>query len=103
MDRLTRNLAIGLIVLVILTPLGLLAVGETFGEWSNKEVKEKLGFVPGGLEQLSPLWKAPIPDYALPGDESQHGAVAAYMLSAVIGVLVCAGLLYFVGKRIAKN
>ena len=35
MDKIIRNFAIGLVVLIILAPLGLLAVGETFGEWSN--------------------------------------------------------------------
>lgn len=104
MDKIVRNLAIGLLILVILTPLGLLATGGTsFGEWSNKEVKEKLGFVPSGLEHLSSLWGAPLPDYAIPGEGSQHGAAVTYILSAVIGVGVCAGVLYFVGRRLAKD
>ena len=86
-----------------MAPLGLLAVGETFGEWSNDEIKEKLGFVPAGLEQLSSLWSAPLPDYTFPNDESQTGAVAAYILSGIIGVAACIGLLYFAGKRVAKD
>jgi len=104
MDRTTKNLVIGLMTLIILTPLGLLAVGETFGEWSNEEVEEKLGFVPSGLEQLSSLWSAPLPDYAfLEAGDSMTAASAAYILSAVIGVIVCGGLLYFAGKRVAKD
>ncbi len=104
MDKLIRNLAIGLALLIILAPLGLLAVGETFGEWSAEEVKEKLGFVPPGLEQLSSLWNAPLPDYAFPGgSESMTFSAAAYMISAVLGVLICGGLLYFGGKRVAKD
>ncbi len=104
MDKTVRNLAIGLVALIILAPLGLLAVGETFGEWGNEELEEKIGFVPSGLERLSSLWSAPMPDYALPGiGESMTEASAAYILSAVIGVLICAGLLYIIGKRIAKD
>jgi len=103
MDKTIRNLAIGLAVLVVFVPLGLLAVGETFGEWGAEELQEKLGFVPPGLEELAPMWSAPLPDYALPGDESETGMVAAYYLSAAIGVLVCAGLLYVVGKKVAKD
>lgn len=104
MDKTIKNLAIGLVALIILAPLGLLAVGETFGEWGNEELQEKLGFVPAGLEQLSSLWSAPMPDYALPGTgESMTAASAAYILSAVIGVVLCAGLLYIIGKRIAKD
>jgi len=104
MDRTIKKLFIGLLVLVVFTPLGLLAVGETFGEWGSEEIKEKLGFVPPGLERLSSLWSAPLPDYALPGGgDSTTAAAAAYILSAVIGVVVCAGLLYLIGKRIARD
>ena len=104
MDKTVRILAIGLVALIILAPLGLLAVGETFGEWGNEELEEKIGFVPSGLERLSSLWSAPMPDYALPGiGESMTAASAAYILSAVIGVVICAGLLYIIGKRIAKD
>lgn len=98
-----RNFAIGLLILVTITPLGLLATSDTFGEWSNKEVKEKLGFVPSGLEQLSSLWAAPLSDYTLPREGSQHNAAGTYILSAAIGAVVCVGLLYLMGKRIAKE
>jgi len=99
-----RNLAIGLGLLIILAPLGLLAVGETFGEWSVEEVQEKLGFVPPGLEQLSSLWSAPLPDYAFPGGgESLTVSAVAYIISGILGVLICGGLLYFVGKRVAHD
>jgi len=104
MDKIVRNLAIGLTLLIILAPLGLLAVGETFGEWGPEELQEKLGFVPPGLEQLSGLWNAPMSDYAFPGDgESMTVSAAAYILSGVIGAVVCGSLLYVVGKKVAKN
>ena len=102
MDKIYRNFAIGLVLLIILAPLGLLAVGETFGEWGPEEVKEKIGFVPPGLGQLSNFWRAPLPDYALPGG-GKSAAAATYILSALIGVVVSAGLLYLVGKKIAKD
>ena len=104
MDKIIKAFAIGLVALIILAPLGLLAVGETFGEWGPEEVKEKLGFVPPGLEQLSSLWSAPMSDYALPGiGDSMTAAATAYILSAVLGVVICGGLLYFVGKKVAKD
>lgn len=104
MDKTTRNLVIGLIALIILAPLGLLAVGETFGEWGNEELEEKIGFVPPGLEELSSIWSAPMPDYALPGmDDSMTAASVAYILSAIVGVIIGGGLLYLLGKRIAKD
>ena len=106
MDNIVRNFAIGLVVLIILAPLGLLAVGETFGEWGSEELKEKIGYVPQGLEQLSSFWSAPLPDYAFPGGENSESmtlSAAAYILSAVIGVVVCGGLLYIVGKKVARG
>lgn len=104
MEKIIRNLIIGLIVLMIFAPLGLLAVGETFGEWGPEEIKEKLGIVPPGLEELSDLWSAPMPDYDFAGgSESMTMSSVAYILSAVVGVVVCGGLLYFIGKKAAKN
>jgi hypothetical protein len=105
MEKIYRNLAIGLIMLVILAPLGLLGSGETFGEWGSIELREKIGFVPPGLDKLSGIWSSPMPDYALPdgGNEAFTLSAAAYILSAIIGVTLCGGLLYFVGKKVAKD
>ncbi len=103
MEKIYRNLAIGLVTLIILAPLGLFAAGQTFGEWSPDQLKEKIGFVPQGLEKLSGIWNAPLPDYGSPGEESQTGKVGTYVLTAVIGVVVCGGILFFVGKKVAKD
>ena len=102
-NKAIRNMAIALLALIVLTPLGLLATGDTFGEWGLSELKEKLGYAPQGMQDLEPTWKAPMSDYAMPGEQSEAGAAMAYILSAVIGVGACAGLLYFFGKRIAKD
>lgn len=63
--------------------------------------------MPTGLEELSSFWKhSLLPDYAFQGgegSESMTSSVAAYILSAIIGVVVCGGLLYFVGKKVATN
>lgn len=104
MEKLVRNFIIAMIALIILAPLGLLAVGETYGEWGPEELQEKLGFVPHGLEQLSGFWNAPLPDYGFPGGgDSMTVSSAAYILSAVIGVVVSSGILYLAGKKIAKD
>jgi cobalt/nickel transport protein len=100
MDKITRNIIIVLAVLIVLTPLGLLATGETFGEWNLEELKEKIGYVPSGLGGLAPLWNAPLADYGFPG---LGNASVGYVLSAIIGVLICVGILYLVGKVVVKN
>ena len=99
MDKMVRNLMIGLLALVILTPLGLLATGTAYGEWGSDEIKERLGFVPQGVEKLSSIWSAPLPDYSVPGIDPNIG----YIIAAVLGVVICGGVLYFVGKTFIKD
>jgi hypothetical protein len=74
MDKTLKKMVIALAVLTVLVPLGLFATGETFGEWGAEEIKEKLGYVPHGIESLGSLWSAPIPDYSFPGVESFTGS-----------------------------
>ncbi len=81
--RVVSTLWIALAVLVILTPLGLLAAGTAWGEWGVEELEALgLGFIPRGLESLGTLWNAPIPDYAIPF----LGDTVGYIVSAVLGV-----------------
>lgn len=103
MDKNTRNLIIGLLLLVILTPLGLLAAGETFGEWGTEELEEKIGYVPPGMDSLANIWSAPLSDYGFPGNDTPIGVISGYVFSAIIGVIVCGGILYLAGKYIAKK
>jgi cobalt/nickel transport system permease protein len=74
-----RNLWVALCVLVVLTPLGILAAGKAWGEWKPAELKAP----PKGLEELSKLWQAPLAEYA---PAFVHNTAAGYLLSAVLGV-----------------
>ena len=107
MDNILRNLSIGLILLIIFAPLGLLAAGTAYGEWAPDELKDRIGYVPHGLEELSDLWHAPMKDYNIPNgpsfQDSKLVSSAGYILSAVIGIIVSGSLLYFIGKKAAKN
>ncbi len=96
--RSTRPLWVGLAALMILTPLGLLAAGTAWGEWSARDfsdpaVRAQIArasgnqappvAAPAGLDWLSKIWTAPIADYAPPFISSpQFG----YILSAMFGV-----------------
>jgi cobalt/nickel transport system permease protein len=81
-----RVLWIGLAALVVIVPVGLLAPGTAWGEWGAEELTQLgLAFIPRGMEKLSSLWAAPLPDYDLP---SLGNASLAYILSAVVGILV---------------
>lgn len=95
-----KKLWIGLGLLALLSPLGLLASNTAWGEWGTEELSQLLGYVPKGLVRFSGIWNAPLPDYSVP----QTGEVSGYILSAVIGmaliIIITWGLgRFFVGKR----
>ncbi|MBI5293434.1 MAG: cobalt transporter CbiM [Chloroflexi bacterium] len=83
-----RALWVGLAALAIAAPLGLLAPGTAWGEWSSQELANRgLGFVPRGLAQLESLWGAPLARYDLP---ALGNTKLGYTLSAVLGIVLIA-------------
>lgn len=92
-----RWLWIGLGVMVIASPLGLLAPGTAWGEWGTGELaKMGLAGIPSGLERLSGLWGAPLAGYDLP---ALGNANLGYVLSAALGILVI-GLVVWLFTRL---
>jgi cobalt/nickel transport system permease protein len=86
--RRLRVLWVGLAVLIVATPLGLLAPGTAWGEWGSQELANRgLSFVPQGLAQLETLWGAPLAGYDLP---SLGNATLGYVLSAALGIILIA-------------
>lgn len=85
---------LALLVLVVLTPLGLLTSASAWGEWGLGELAERLGWVPEGLRRLSGLWSAPLADYGVPGVSDTVG----YVLSALVGALVVGVAGWAVGR-----
>jgi len=79
---------VGLAVLIVAVPLGLLAPGTAWGEWNSNQLTSRgLSSVPQGLAQLEGLWQAPMSGY----DASVAGnSNVAYILSAVLGVILIA-------------
>lgn len=83
---------IGLAALIVITPIGLLAPGTAWGEWGAEELTSLgLSFIPKGLEQLSGLWSAPMPDYDV---AAVGNANIGYILSAVVGVLITVAVVW---------
>ena len=93
----TKPLWIALAILMILTPLGILAAGSAWGEWSpadftNPAVRSQIAAAsgsqlppteaPAGLRRLAAFWTAPMPRYAPTFLKSE---TFGYMLSAVSG------------------
>lgn len=94
----------GLAGLVLLTPVGLLAPGTAWGEWGTEELNQLgLAFIPQGMQKLSGLWSAPMADYAVPNMGNEN---AAYIASAVTGILIVVGVTWlfsFLAANSAKN
>ena len=93
-----KPLWIALIVLVVLVPLGLIATGTPWGEWSMEELKDILGHLPSGMEQSGPGWKGFLPDYSLPGVEGRLGGILTYIFSALAGSAAVVFLIYMWGR-----
>jgi hypothetical protein len=106
----TTKLLIGLGALAVLSPLGLILpeiakAGSAWGEWGADEISAVAGYVPSGLAKLSTLWSAALPDYSFPGWEGKGiGSLSlAYVASAIIGIALCAGACFLLGKLLAKK
>lgn len=103
----TKPVWIALLVLAILTPLGILATGSAWGEWSvadflHPQTRQEIADAssgqappaqpPAGLQRLAPLWTAPFSRYTPP---FLKNTALGYMISALIGIalIIAAGLL----------
>jgi cobalt/nickel transport system permease protein len=93
-----RPLWTALAVLLVATPLGLLAAGTAWGEWHASDFADPMAraqiaaaslgaappvATPRGLARLSTLWTAPLAGYA---PTFLRSATAGYLLSAAFGV-----------------
>lgn len=87
-----RRFWVGVGALMLLTPVGILAAGTAWGEWSQAELAPHWAQAPTGLQRLSSLWTAPFPAYA-PAFVRSRGF--GYLLSAMfgVGILLCLSLI----------
>lgn len=99
-----KKLWIGLAILIVLTPLGLLAEGTAFGEWGSDELQQMLGYVPSGVGHGENLGYALFPGYTIAGFEGSflHSSIG-YMLSAVIGIALIYIVTLALGKFMARK
>ncbi len=107
--RSIRKLWVGIGILVILSPLGIIipayfGAGGAWGEWSLEQIEKIAGFVPEGMRRTAHVWKAPMTNYAVPGQGQgvAHGGMG-YFLAALIGIAVTAGLAYLLAKVFART
>ncbi len=91
MNKLKKNIGIGLLVLALISPIGILLpkwlhAGDAWGEWPTGKVKKDIGYVPKGMKKNAGIWKAPMPDYSN-GKENNSllSGSAYYLLSGFAG------------------
>ena len=108
--KLITKFWIGIAALIVLSPLGLILpehfkAGSAWGEWGADEMQKLVGYIPKGLEKLSSLWNAPMPDYAFKGWEEKglsHLSLA-YIISAIVGIGIIVLVILVIGKLLAKK
>lgn len=107
--HITRKLWLGIGILALLSPLGILipkwfGAEGAWGEWGFDEIEKAAGFVPEGMKRIGEIWKAPLPDYALPV-ASKGPAIESfgYVLSAIIGIMLITGVMYIITKLLGRG
>ncbi|MFA5785586.1 MAG: cobalt transporter CbiM [Actinomycetota bacterium] len=88
--RKLRTAFVGLGLLLVLTPIGLITTATAYGEGSAKDIAGEIGYAPKGIASAEKsIPRSPLADYALPG----LPPVAGYLLSGALGAgLVAAGI-----------
>ncbi len=113
-----KPLLIGMALLLVCVPLGLLATGSAWGEWGADEIQADVGYVPAGMDRYSGLWTGILPDYAFPAAEEADtgeepaGAVSlegvresapAYIISGVVGLALVSGIAWFSARLLTRR
>jgi len=95
-----KKALIVLLIFIFLTPLGLLAPGEAWGEWdiSSWNVSNSWKSV---AEGFASLWNAPLSDYNVPGWEEGFLPYLGYIISGIVGVILIIVVTTVVGKALA--
>jgi energy-coupling factor transporter ATP-binding protein EcfA2 len=93
-----KPLYAGLGVLIVLSPLGLLAAGTAWGEWDILEIKELTGFIPEAMKNGF-SFNAVMGGYTVPG----LGGALGYIFSAIAGVLLIMLCIRLISKKIANK
>ena len=108
--KITNKFWMGLGVLVVLSPLGLLLpehfkAGSAWGEWGAGQIQKLVGYIPAGLRRFSNLWSAPFSGYTFRAGQGESILRSSlyYIFSAVIGVLVCVSIVLILGKFLSKK
>ena len=104
----TENILIALLAFLALSPLGLLANGNAFGEWGASDVKTEIakregrGYVPAGFANAEKGYHgvSGLKDYGQPATGT---SIPGYLAAGVTGSAIILLLLLFVGRALVKR
>ena len=82
-----------LFIFILVSPLGILANGDAWGEWDISEWNVSGAWIKKA-SNLAYIWTAPFPDYTLPNLEGGFSSYLGYIVSAILGVLILLLLTY---------
>jgi hypothetical protein len=91
-----RKLALGLLVLALLTPLGIVLprafhAEGTWGEWGPEHLGRVLGYVPERLGRGAHIWHAPAAGYSFSKDGASLGSqLLFYIIAGLAGIILIA-------------
>lgn len=89
---------VAIAIMVVLTPLGLLAPGGAFGEDAPDDLVSGLGLaaVPAGMARYADFWQDAIfPDYL-------SDSPWTYIVSAMVGIVVVGLVVYLIGLLVVR-
>jgi cobalt/nickel transport system permease protein len=107
-----RRLWATVALLLVLTPLGILATGKAWAEWSasdfttsntRAQITASSGnqtpppVAPSGLQRMASVWTSPFPSYA---PAFVRSAALGYLLSAMFGVGICVFIALLAQERL---
>jgi cobalt/nickel transport protein len=104
-----KKLWIGVGVLALLSPLGLIipalfGAEGAWGEWGTDAIEKIIGFVPEGMMRYAQKWKAPMAGYAVPGQgNGLAGESFGYIITGIIGIALAAGLMLLLTKLLVRK
>lgn len=104
-----KKLLIGLVIVVVFTPLGILIpmvfnAGGAWGEWDTETLGKLVGYIPEGVKKYTGIWKAPIPDYNFGGENaSVMVQIISYIAAGIIGIVLVSLIIYIMTKFLIKN
>ena len=92
-----KKIVIFLLVMLALTPFGLISEYPAWGEWGVEEFQTMVGYIPKGMPNAG--IEAPIPDYEVGG----MSPVLSTLISATIGIIVSFGFFFALKNIKIKN